>query len=100
MFGIRLGKNRMKREIVINAESLETRVAIMEDGRVEEFKIERPTERTVVRAPIALERTRAHFKTCFSRGVAGGRAQRCPRLPICWGIAALCRQPPFRQSRF
>jgi ribonuclease G len=51
MFGIRqllAKKNKMKREIIINAESMETRVAILEDGKVEEFKIEHPTEERIV----------------------------------------------------
>jgi ribonuclease G len=41
-------KNKMKREIIINAESLETRVAIMESGRLEEFQVEHPTESRIV----------------------------------------------------
>lgn len=45
MFGI--GK-KIKKEIIINAESLETRVAVMENGELEEFYIERPTEERVV----------------------------------------------------
>ncbi len=48
MFGLRFGKREMKREIIINAESLETRVAIMEYGQVEEFKMEHPTEQKIV----------------------------------------------------
>ncbi len=44
---IGLGK-KIKREIIVNAESLETRVAIMEDGHLEEFAIERPTEERIV----------------------------------------------------
>lgn len=47
MFG--LGKkSRIKREIVINKESIETRVAILENGKLEEFQIEHPTEERVV----------------------------------------------------
>ncbi|HPC57495.1 MAG TPA: Rne/Rng family ribonuclease, partial [Kiritimatiellia bacterium] len=38
----------MKHEIIVNAESLETRVAIMADGHLEEFFIERPTEERIV----------------------------------------------------
>ncbi|MFH0953022.1 MAG: Rne/Rng family ribonuclease [Verrucomicrobiota bacterium] len=45
MFG--LGK-KIKKEIIINAESLETRVAVMEDGNLEEFYIARPTEQRLV----------------------------------------------------
>jgi ribonuclease G len=36
------------KEIIINAESLETRVALQEDGRLEEFTIERTTEERLV----------------------------------------------------
>ncbi len=39
---------RVHKEIVINAETLETRVAVLEDGRLEEFNIERPTEERLV----------------------------------------------------
>jgi hypothetical protein len=41
-------EKKTKREIIVNAESLETRVAIMEDGHLEEFSIERPTEERIV----------------------------------------------------
>ena len=37
-----------KREIVVNAESLETRVAVIENGRVEEFQVEHPNEERLV----------------------------------------------------
>ena len=37
-----------KREIVVNAEKLETRVAVMENGRLEEFQVEHPTEERLV----------------------------------------------------
>lgn len=36
------------KEVIINAESLETRVAVLEDGRLEEFTIERTTEERLV----------------------------------------------------
>ncbi len=39
---------RVHKEIIINAETLETRVAVLEDGRLEEFNIERPTEERLV----------------------------------------------------
>lgn len=42
-----IGK-KTKHEIIVNAESLETRVAIMNDGHLEEFFIERPTEERIV----------------------------------------------------
>ena len=39
---------RAHKEVVINAESLETRVAVLEEGRLEEFNIERTTEERLV----------------------------------------------------
>ena len=39
---------RLHKEVIINAESLETRVAVSEDGRLEEFNIERTTEERLV----------------------------------------------------
>ena len=42
------GATPVKREIVINSESLETRVAVLEDGSLEEFQIEHPTEERIV----------------------------------------------------
>lgn len=39
---------KIKKEIIINAESMETRVAILVDGELEEFFIERPTEDRIV----------------------------------------------------
>ena len=36
------------KEVIINAESLETRVAVLEEGRLEEFTIERTTEERLV----------------------------------------------------
>jgi hypothetical protein len=38
----------INKEIVINAESLETRVAILEDGKLEEFNIERTSDERLV----------------------------------------------------
>ena len=43
-----LKKKDSKLEIIINSESLETRVAVMEGGRVEEFLVEHPTENRIV----------------------------------------------------
>jgi ribonuclease G len=40
--------NRIHKEVIINAETLETRVAVSEDGRLEEFNIERTTEERLV----------------------------------------------------
>lgn len=48
MFGWLLGKDSSKRDIIVNAESLETRVAVIESGRLEEFEIEHPTEARLV----------------------------------------------------
>src|ERR1039458_1456465 len=39
---------RTNKEIIMNAESLETRVAVLEAGRLEEFTIERTTEERLV----------------------------------------------------
>ncbi len=39
---------KIHKEVVINAEALETRVAILEDGKLEEFTIERTTEERLV----------------------------------------------------
>lgn len=41
-------KNKAKTEIVINAEQLETRVAVLESGRLEEFQMEHATEERIV----------------------------------------------------
>jgi ribonuclease G len=41
-------EKKTHKEIVINAETLETRVAVLEDGRLEEFNIERTTEERLV----------------------------------------------------
>ncbi|MGV3771858.1 MAG: ribonuclease E/G, partial [Verrucomicrobiales bacterium] len=38
---IRPQKDRIHKEVIINAESLETRVAVLEDGKLEDFTIER-----------------------------------------------------------
>jgi ribonuclease G len=39
---------RAHKEVIINAESLETRVAVLEEGRLEEFNIERTSEERLV----------------------------------------------------
>ncbi len=39
---------KVHKEVIINAETLETRVAVSEDGRLEEFNIERTTEERLV----------------------------------------------------
>jgi ribonuclease G len=39
---------RVHKEVIINAESLETRVAVLEEGRLEEFNIERTSEERLV----------------------------------------------------
>ena len=43
-----LKRSKMKREIIINVERLETRVAVMENGRLEEFMVEHPEEERLV----------------------------------------------------
>ena len=43
-----LKRSKMKREIVVNVERLETRVAVMENGRLEEFMVEHPEEERLV----------------------------------------------------
>lgn len=43
-----LKKKDAKLDIIVNSESLETRVAVMEGGRVEEFLVEHPTENRIV----------------------------------------------------
>jgi ribonuclease G len=39
---------KIHKEVIINAEALETRVAVVEEGRLEEFNIERTTEERLV----------------------------------------------------
>jgi ribonuclease G len=39
---------RVHKEVIINAETLETRVAVLEEGKLEEFTIERTTEERLV----------------------------------------------------
>ena len=41
-------RSKMKREIIINVEKLETRVAVMENGRLEEYMVEHPEEERLV----------------------------------------------------
>ena len=41
-------RKKFKREIVINVEKLETRVAVIENGRLEEFMVEHPEEERLV----------------------------------------------------
>ncbi len=41
-------EKKTHKEVVINAETLETRVAVMENGKLEEFNIERTTEERLV----------------------------------------------------
>ncbi len=43
-----LKRSKMKREIIINVERLQTRVAVTENGRLEEFMVERPEEERLV----------------------------------------------------
>ena len=39
---------KFNKEIIVNAEALENRVAVMENGQLEEFTIERTTEKQIV----------------------------------------------------
>ena len=41
-------EKKIHKEVIINAETLETRVAVIEDGKLEEFNIERTTEERLV----------------------------------------------------
>ena len=41
-------EHKIHKEVVINAETLETRVAVLEEGKLEEFNIERTTEERLV----------------------------------------------------
>ena len=43
-----LMRKKTKKEIIINHEALETRVAIIEEGKLEDFFIERSSEDRVV----------------------------------------------------
>ncbi len=47
LFGF-LKRSKMRREIIINVEKLETRVAVTENGRLEEFMVEHPEEERLV----------------------------------------------------
>ena len=42
------GSGRLSREIIVNCEKLETRVAVVENGKLEEFQVERPNEERLV----------------------------------------------------
>ncbi len=48
MFGFRRRKTANKKEIIVSVESLESRVAVMENGRMEEYKVEHPTASRIV----------------------------------------------------
>ncbi len=43
-----LRRSKIKREIVVNVERLETRVAVMENGRLEEYMVEHPEDERLV----------------------------------------------------
>jgi ribonuclease G len=43
-----LKRSKLKREIIVNVEKLETRVAVMENGRLEEFMVEHPEDERLV----------------------------------------------------
>jgi ribonuclease G len=46
MFGWRK-KGGVKREIIINVTGMETRVAVLENGRIEEYQVEHPSDRRI-----------------------------------------------------
>ena len=46
MFG--LSKKKLSRHVIINAEGLETRLAVVENGRLEEYQVEHSTEERIV----------------------------------------------------
>ncbi len=48
MFGFHRKSDTRRKEITINVESLETRVAVLENGELEDFKIELPSEQRIV----------------------------------------------------
>jgi len=48
MFGFRQKRNKTDKKIIISVESLETRVAVLENGKLEDLKIEHPTEERIV----------------------------------------------------
>ncbi|MCA1808884.1 MAG: Rne/Rng family ribonuclease, partial [Lentisphaerae bacterium] len=48
MFGFRRRKNVKKKEMIISVESLESRVAVLDNGQLEEYKIEHPAETRIV----------------------------------------------------
>ncbi|MFA7160570.1 MAG: hypothetical protein WC299_14830, partial [Kiritimatiellia bacterium] len=48
MFGFRRKKNQNRKEIIISVEELEVRVATLENGVLEDFKIEHPNEERIV----------------------------------------------------
>ena len=43
-----LKRSKLKREIIVNVEKLETRVAVLENGRLEEFMVEHPEAERLV----------------------------------------------------
>ena len=48
MFGFRKRKNLNRKEIIISVEDLELRVAMLENGELEDYKIEHPNEERIV----------------------------------------------------
>ncbi len=48
MFGFLKKKKQNRKEIIVNAEELEVRVAVLENGELEDYKIEHPNEERVV----------------------------------------------------
>jgi len=48
MFAFRRKKSSDQKQIIISAENLQTRVAVLEGGKLEDFKIEHPSEERIV----------------------------------------------------
>ena len=48
MFGLNFKKGNRKNQVVISVESLETRVAALQNGQLEDFKVEHPTEEQII----------------------------------------------------
>lgn len=48
MFGFKTRKRNSGKQIIISVESLETRVAVLENGKLEDLRIEHPTEQRIV----------------------------------------------------
>ena len=85
-------EKKIHKEVVINAETLETRVAVLEDGKLEEFNIERTTEERLV-GSIFKGKVRNPRRRSESR--VRGHRLREERVPALLGH----RAQPVRQRR-